>query len=1232
LNAVVTPDPVDVDFAKAIVGDTTHNSARLWFAWHGRDPIPDGRCVCEIERLLPPRKRKLDSPEFPLPGKPLPRERWTVPVDFARAARQSNTVAWLIPDLRPATTYRYALRYTAAGEVGIPGLGRVLARGEFTTAPVASTGLRFVFGSCHQPTTAKSLGRWEVLKDRQDYDLMLLIGDQIYEDKIERMGGTWEEKYWNRYHQYWVHRPMREVLRRTPTYMIFDDHEVKDDWGTQNKNDVLEPGREPAALKAYDDFQQAHNPGGVQSRVYHYGFRRGPAAFYVLDLRSNRKKGDAFPVLGGPQFNDFQDWANGPARKADIVFVVATVPIAYLPVQEVRRLLDAYKSAGGSLAGRVGAVVGGATFGALGAALGAYIGHRAVKKEIEEEYRDAGVAGLYDSDMADMWALDRNQWDLRRVLETLFDLANDVQADGELGSRPRAVIVLGGDVHYGAIHAIVSKLPKHARNNRILQLTSSPISHAPPDSTEMGVRALQVVVSHIKPGKDISERHVARFGKDLEALAKHLYGETPANFPLDDQGEKVFWAEFQDLLTERNFGRVGVERISAERRAYRISLAIEGDSGAISRSVEIDLSALAGLPPLSSDSRPPVAIVEGDLIKAPGDPAVFLVWNSVRRRIPDEATLLSRWRWDQVKTVPQEVVDEIPRGPDLPSVAAPAAAAEGDLIKGSDRPERYLVEFGERRRVPDETTLLSWWTSDQVKTVPQEVVDAIPRGPDLPKVAPPAVVVEGDLIKSSGDPAVFLVRDGVRRWIPDEATLLSRWTSDQVKTVPPEVVDAIPRGPDLPSVSAPPAAAAEGDLIKGPYLPEVSLVEDGRRHRVPDEATFLSRWTSDQVKTVPDETIAMTSRGPDLPSVAAPPVAVVEGDLIQAPGDPAVFVVREGVRRWIPDEATLLSRWSWDWVRTLPREAVEAIPRGPDLTAVLVPLSEGVAEGGVIKGSDRPELYLVEFGERRLVPDEATFLSRWRWDQIKTVPQAILDAIRLGPDLPPVRVPLGAASGASLDQDMSSTSGWSFYPPAHSVMVATIDQGRTVFTSADPSRVSVASINMGEPDGINVACNSLRMDLTMRIDPTAPEPDSTPDNGRLSLNRLPAAPIIAGELSQIALYVRTYSVILQATRLTDSSGTVQPVVNVEVPQTVGPEYITWTVTRDTSGRYTVIRSDTGATVITAVESEPVTGSHLGNAEIRAIDQTSGPNTGPAIFFDHLKIKATREINDQWDRL
>jgi hypothetical protein len=55
-----------------------------------------------------------------------------------------------------------------------------------------------------------------------------------------------------------------------------------------------------------------------------------------------------------------------------------------------------------------------------------------------------------------------------------------------------------------------------------------------------------------------------------------------------------------------------------------------------------------------------------------------------------------------------------------------------------------------------------------------------------------------------------------------------------------------------------------------------------------------------------------------------------DGSLIQAEGDPAVYVMDEGKRRLIPDPATLQHHWSWDVVQTVSPAEVIAIARGDD--------------------------------------------------------------------------------------------------------------------------------------------------------------------------------------------------------------------------------------------------------------------------------------------------------------
>ena len=280
-----------IDFAKTIVGHTTPTSALLWFNLLA-SVVTSGSYVCEVrarssgdEVASIPLAFNADDPRIAtadLTGL-TPGETYEYSLALLTSSLGPGDI-----DISVATdeaggggTRRVGVSRVSLGDVGpadagtavetietrihpgIPRDRRELARGEFTTPAADATGLTLVFGSCHRPTWEETLERWHALSRRTDYELALLIGDQIYEDEIVPLGDTWFERYVGRYHQFFSYWPMREVMRRTPTYMIFDDHDVKDDWGI---TEVQDEGRVDAALDAYRRFQQAHNPGGPSGR------------------------------------------------------------------------------------------------------------------------------------------------------------------------------------------------------------------------------------------------------------------------------------------------------------------------------------------------------------------------------------------------------------------------------------------------------------------------------------------------------------------------------------------------------------------------------------------------------------------------------------------------------------------------------------------------------------------------------------------------------------------------------------------------------------------------------------------------------------------------------------------------------------------------------------------------------------------------------------------------------
>jgi PhoD-like phosphatase len=602
-----------IDLGMAIVGHTTPGSARLWFHVPF-DPAPDHEFSCNVITIP-------ENAALPLPG-PVPAGRdlgRTVPVVFEGAA---HTAVVDIDPLAPDSSHDYALRLERGST------RFALVTGRFQTPAIVQPGLKFAFGSCQLPVVVdalpgsddptperalRSLERLQRLVDRKDYEFVLLTGDQIYGDGIER---KWPDadpftQYVRRYRQLWAHRPTREVLRSSPTYMILDDHDVADDFGIGNLPDT----KVLAAMRAYTLFQHSHNPGerdeqGNNVGPLHYQFRWGPASFFVMDGRTQRGQGSPpTPVFGRQQLEDLRRWAASPeTRSADVIFFVAPVPLALLPTEIIREVAEelteeVFAAGGATLGTLVGLGVGAAVAGPFGAAAGAGIGAAvlgSVGYEVGEEVFENFVEGalLLKADLGERWDLRENQPDLIRLLDILFDLANGV---GDDPPRKRAVFIISGDIHAATMHLIRS-LPagigeRHRANPLITQLTSSALTHASVNST-LWIEAVSKIDEEIDLDlKDLNVLTIANHNGDWESLGKEaidvddVFGEGKAEYFLDPNHDRRYLTQYAGLLMERTVGLVDVERRDPQRRLYRFRLAIEGQEHMLESRFELDLDA-----------------------------------------------------------------------------------------------------------------------------------------------------------------------------------------------------------------------------------------------------------------------------------------------------------------------------------------------------------------------------------------------------------------------------------------------------------------------------------------------------------------------------------------------------------------------------------------------------------------------------------------------------------------
>lgn len=326
------------------VGRVGPRSVRFWLRSPGGGPH-----VLELWPEEHPSRR--NSWTFELP--PSPATDWTYALDAPEELRAR---------LEPCTRYR--LRVTRRDDLFVGEAG-------FDTAPetFAQTPSRFTVGlmSCHQPFDEDGSprpGGLAMLKaartalDRSQARFLLQCGDQFYadypvsqsifsRDVLARMGSPHESifscdrdtvrrLYQARYRWCWGMPEYLALQSQTATYPMLDDHEVIDNWHSQDEH--LDPRFTPVrqgARAAYEDYQHARVAGRApfDESSYHYAFDWGAVGVFVMDVRSQRvpeldhRDGQ---VCGEAQLRDLTRWLQAH-REYPVVLLVASVPLFFMP-------------------------------------------------------------------------------------------------------------------------------------------------------------------------------------------------------------------------------------------------------------------------------------------------------------------------------------------------------------------------------------------------------------------------------------------------------------------------------------------------------------------------------------------------------------------------------------------------------------------------------------------------------------------------------------------------------------------------------------------------------------------------------------------------------------------------------------------------------------------------------------------------------------------------------------
>jgi alkaline phosphatase D len=209
------------------------------------------------------------------------------------------TLAIPLDGLAPATRYRYHLVVWEAERSGSASTRSVAAHGEFTTLPDAATSAPVTFAwsgdlggqhRCRQGAAGYPI--FDTIRAQQP-DFFVFLGDTIYSDDVcpsppNEPGANFtattlaEYRARQRYQRGAV--ALRRFLEAIPVYVIWDDHEVKNNFAGRFESQM------PAGRQAFMEYWPIRTDPSDPNRLYRTIRYGADLEMFFLDTRQYRSK------------------------------------------------------------------------------------------------------------------------------------------------------------------------------------------------------------------------------------------------------------------------------------------------------------------------------------------------------------------------------------------------------------------------------------------------------------------------------------------------------------------------------------------------------------------------------------------------------------------------------------------------------------------------------------------------------------------------------------------------------------------------------------------------------------------------------------------------------------------------------------------------------------------------------------------------------------------------------
>ena len=386
-------------------------------------------------------------------------------------------------------------------------------KGSFRTMPDPTSMAPIVFCAISCNTLATD-GVWpqmaKFIRDAQP-SFLLMMGDQVYIDEddpnifklhYDSDSATRRRALAEKYRLSWSRKVIQQTFADIPTYMVWDDHEIRDGFGSLACDSPTLAAQYPRGAKmfarsdvyfqdcrdVYWHFQGCHNPlqgdtagpslpnyikdppAGTPRRAMPFVFRCGRVLILVTESRTERDVFRAqFPILGAEQWQFIEKvFANLPPE-IETLAVMTPTPIASIdPHGQTMKLMgdrtddiEAFKR------GDEHGVLDPHSSESLGDLAAAIAGHELTN--LTGTPVNLGAFKVSNIDEA------RDQWShkfARPEQEDLLRKAAKARFTNRNGSNGRELIFLSGDIHVGSIFDVSMSDPSY----NIVSLTSSGIS------------------------------------------------------------------------------------------------------------------------------------------------------------------------------------------------------------------------------------------------------------------------------------------------------------------------------------------------------------------------------------------------------------------------------------------------------------------------------------------------------------------------------------------------------------------------------------------------------------------------------------------------------------------------------------------------------------------------------------------------------------------------------------